>query len=397
MGRSSTRKRTLKPDPTSTSASLIRKAVGGESLSMDEWASIALTELLAAVILGHGRFLEFGLLAMDDETRPASRVGAEFNNLITDEAYDLEVQLLEAIAKSRRAAELLPEVQMNRCVNRALTQEITRRAFHQSPATTVMLVASPKSKAPLQPSSEMLERVLKLQALRNYQSPDDTADIRQDAIAGAVEKFNEVWQRAWEQAIEGLEKPTEPLWMSSPTLDSKRWHRTEIYRLAEVWLWSGFQSIFFENPSVLPGAARQAYRDQFEQREAKKRGGNGGRHAKAAGTEQERPENIEYVEDIENWNASDSNRRVRIIDSETGAEREWRGPEDELVQKRSKLSDEAQANSLERIAEKLWGAKGRRFMKTLEEGAPVDEAAKTAKISRATAFNWLKKLREFSP
>jgi hypothetical protein len=35
-------------------------------------------------------------------------------------------------------------------------------------------------------------------------------------------------------------------------------------------------------------AARGAYREQFERRAAKKRGGTGGRHAKATGTAQER-------------------------------------------------------------------------------------------------------------
>jgi hypothetical protein len=397
MGKNSTSKQPSKRKPTSISAVLIRKALGGESLSTAEWANIALTELLAAAILVYGRFLELGLLALDEEARPQSHVWAEFFSLITDQAHDQEGQLLEVMAKSRRAAELLPEVQMNRDVNRALSQEITTRSFHQSPATALMLVANPKSKAPVQPSSKMLEKVLEVQALRNYQSPDDAADIKQDAIAGAVEEFNEVWQLGWDHASDGREKLTEPPQMFSPTLDSKRWDRTEIYRLAEVWLSSAFQPIFFENPRVLPDAARQAYRDQFERRDAKKRGGTGGRHAKAAGTGQDKAENLEYDDGIENWKAPDSNRRVRIIDSETGVEREWRGPEDELFQKRHKLSGEAHANFVERTAEKLWGVKGSRFIKMLKEGGPIDAAAKTADISRATAFNWLRKLRELSP
>lgn len=115
------RKKTSKPVGDSTAEfALIRKAVRGDSLSPAEWGSIALTQLFGGAILVHGRFLELGLMAVDDKARPTSDVDAEFFKLITDKSRNLDEQLLEAIAKSSRAAQILPEAQTNRVANRAL-------------------------------------------------------------------------------------------------------------------------------------------------------------------------------------------------------------------------------------------------------------------------------------
>jgi hypothetical protein len=44
----------------------ISRAVRGEALLPDEWASIGLTELIFIAICIYGRFLELGLAAVDD-------------------------------------------------------------------------------------------------------------------------------------------------------------------------------------------------------------------------------------------------------------------------------------------------------------------------------------------
>src|ERR1017187_358764 len=156
------------------------------------------TRLIGIAIVLHGRFLELGLLAMDDNTRPVSDVEAELKGRMDRRTFD--DQLIEVIEGSPRAAELQPGAQLKRQRFDVVGREIAFRAFAENPATSTMLMAdrlpenpqrisASKSNTSLVPS--ILERTLQIEKLPDWNSPDDPRDLKQAAIEGALKKFNE--------------------------------------------------------------------------------------------------------------------------------------------------------------------------------------------------------------
>jgi hypothetical protein len=269
-------------NPQDGSLPLIRAAMLGKSLSSAEWANVPTELLCAGAVLLLARFLELGLMAMDDRMRQTEEIEAEFTKLIGDKSRYLDEQLLEAIETFSRAVELLPEANLNRDASRMLGDQINLRAVDRSLSTVVMMTARFEP-ARSDFDASTIEQSLEIELLEDYRSSDDSKDLRQEAILGAVEKFDDIWNRGWiDAAAEAGSMRIAASGMFSPTLDSSRWNRAEIYRLAAVWLGSGLAPIFAEDPRALPRAARESYRNLWEQRDAKKRGGTGGRHAKAA-------------------------------------------------------------------------------------------------------------------
>jgi hypothetical protein len=101
-----------------------------------------------------------------------------------------------------------------------------------------------------------LEHALKIESLRDYGSAHDWTDLRQDAIVAAVEKFDDIWLGGWDDALEAGDVSTENPIMFSPTLDTKRWNRAELYRMARVWLGSGCTDLRSRSGGVSPSRAR---------------------------------------------------------------------------------------------------------------------------------------------
>jgi hypothetical protein len=276
------------------SGASIRKAARGEQISAAEWAAIPLPQLIVGAVVLHGRFLELGLLAVDDARKQPDEVLAGFRGIVADKARDLDTTLNEMIARSPRDAELLPQAQLNRRVNRMLSREITRRALDRAPASVAMVAAGSTAAQLSEPpkhsrvegfSMDLLEKGLEIDRLVDYAAPEER-DLKNDAVVSAVKKFNQIWQRGWERAeslvAEGwFDAPPQT---AAPILDSRRWNRAALYNLAANWVVSGLAPIFLEDPCALPEAARQSYRDSLQKRDAKQRGGTGGRHARAAGT-----------------------------------------------------------------------------------------------------------------
>jgi hypothetical protein len=356
----------LKPgDGSPAEVVLVRRAIRGESLSPAEWASIPTRLLCAGAFLLFGRFLELGLSAVDDAARPTSDVEAEFRKLITDKSRYLDQQQLEAIERSSRAAELLPEAQLNRGAHRALSHEIARRAVTHAPATFGMLAARSKQVDASGPSLKMLYGALEIDRLEDYRSPDESPDLKQLATASAVEKFNDVWQRGWEEIVKEFKNlpVVEAPRMFAPTLDPRRWKRANIYRMAFVWLGSGLAPIFAGDPDALPQAARDSYRNVLEQRDAKKRGGTGGRHEKA----QERPVTVDF----------DDLRESELSSGPTGPQC---GPAERIIA----------------VAVEHLGPKAARYFKELGRPDVTQKAAaKAAGISDGMARRYQRQMRRF--
>jgi hypothetical protein len=357
------KKATKSGDGSLAEALLIRRALLGESLSSAEWATVSAELLGAGAILLLGRFLELGLMAIDHQMRQKNEIEAEFRKLITDKSRDLDEQMLEAIENSPRAAELLTEAKLNRAVNRTLSREIGSRAVDHALSTVVMMIARfEPSRTDL--TARMIQQALRIDSLEDYRFPDDSADLRQDATLGAVEKLDEIWQQGWNGTVEATKVPTEAPRMFSPTLESSRWNRAEIYRMAAVWLGSGLAAIFAGDPRALPQATRDRYREIFEQRDAQKRGGTGGRHAKAA-EGQKRPIIVSF-DDLR-----ESEQPSAPVDPQSGL-----------------------AERIVAVAREHLGSKAARYFEEIARGATQQAAAGVAGISDRMGRKYQRQMRK---
>jgi len=374
-----------------------------------------IVRLIAVAVVWHGRFLELGLLATDDETRPPNEVRAEFFDKITDQSRKLDPQIIAMIEGSPRAAELLPEARLNRQRFDAVERELTRWAVAQNPALGVMLAANrlPQRSQDNPPglkidAQHMIERVLKIDRLASPKPPpigrEHVAhlgvlrkdvrweDRKPNATEAAAEKFHEIWQRGWELAVAD-DGRLEPPAIFAPVLDSRRHDRAILYGIAEAVLLSAFIPIACENPRALRDAARQGWRGELRKLDAKQRGGTGGREAKAAGTEENEIEFVGYEDAKEDWRNPDHNRRVFVRDLETDTEREYRTIEDEIAGQEQQRARKALAARALRVAKKRWGDDGVRFLEGYRETGSVQKASEYAGVDRRTGYRYLEKLK----
>jgi hypothetical protein len=135
---------------------------------------------------------------------------------------------------------------------------------------------------------------------------------------------------------------------------------------------SGLAPIFFDDPTTLSQAARQAYRAAWDRRDAKKRGGPGTRAAKRTATLQQRAKMETF--------------------GDQGAETAADFPASSAPDPFDRAAVRDETRYLLRHATKRWGDRGRRLLEAASAGANVEEIARQVGVSRATAFNWLRTL-----
>jgi hypothetical protein len=208
---------------------------------------------------------------------------------------------------------------------------------------------------------------LKLDSLPDYAS-NDPGDLQGDAILKVEEKYNEQMREA-ARLLPSVEVPPLENSQGVPAVPhGERWEFLRAWRpVLVLQLISQVQPLAGGfNPAQ---QARDGYRGAFERREAKVRGGTGGRHAKAAGTQQARAEEVPFEDNLHSVSTESAED---IVASRAEAERHLRR------------------------AEKLWGAKRRRFFEEIAAGAGVTEAAEAVGISRQTGDSYLRKLRDDS-
>jgi hypothetical protein len=209
-------------------------------------------------------------------------------------------------------------------------------------------------------------KALQIDKLADYVLTDP-ADLQGDAVLNVEEKFKQYKNQA---AIELPERIFfTPLKTSSGVIAELQGDRWEFwkaernrmmmdYLLQIMPLASGF------NPVKV---ARDGYRATLSQRDAKRRGGTGGRHARARGTD---------------------TAPVVEIEAETAP----------LTAPGSTVEEQTDARimaaSCLRQAGKRWGLDGDKFLRALAEGSTIEKAAAEAGISLRTANRWLRTLRD---
>jgi hypothetical protein len=326
------------------------------------------TERLCAIFaVNLYRVITAVIWTIDDEQRPANEVHRSAIALLMAEPTRIKAAI------ARDSEELAMQVAAYVAALQIVSLEICRRAdlgglvVWQSVTTGDVGLAA-------------LLKALEVDSLNDYRDWDPR-DLQQMAILGAGERYGREMKEI--AAIMPTDLELSPIGTSSD-LRGERW---DFWRAAGRRLVQGMLIQLL--PLVTPrfehirAAGRDAYRGEFERRTAKKRGGTGGRHAKAAGTEQEKAEELEYCDDD----------RDRIIDLETGAKREGRSPEDDALEDERNLNTEAQAKRAERMAQKRWGARGRAFIEALKRNATVAEASEVAGVSRQMGHKYLSKLK----
>jgi hypothetical protein len=332
----------------------------GEALSPEQWAAFRGPELIAVAAFLHGRFLELALLALDDERRAATEVRASLCERIREK--DHETALVAAIRSSARAVEFIPELERNRRAARAVSRELTVRAGFDAPAPLAMELA--RSLLPAEFVNDMLEKTLEIDQLRDYGSTGDPRDLRQDAILGAAAAY----QASWDGYAPGSSTlppfPGMPLAVAAatPRLRESRWKRAEVYGMAWEWVVSGLAPIFFDDPTTLSQAARQAYRAAWDRRDAKKRGGPGTRAAKRTATLQQRAKMETF--------------------GDQGAETAADFPASSAPDPFDRAAVRDETRYLLRHATKRWGDRGRRLLEAASAGANVEEIARQVGVSR---------------
>jgi len=293
--------------------------------------------------------------ALDDQRRPAPEVlGCAFALAQKEPRVHTEI--------AQVSEELAGRVVSYIGALRAVARELHRRA--QPGAIAVW-----KSVTKQEESLDALLKAIEVDRLLDYAN-SDPRDLQQEAQLGAGQEYGRQVRK-----IAGLIPPDFELLpietsLVSTELRGERWEFWRATRRGWVqMLVARLLPLVTARFSRIKAAGRNAYREKFERGAAKKRGGKGGRHAKATGTEQERATHVSLnVAALENLLRS-------------GAPQ----VEDQIALRQ-------QIGSYYRIMERSHGKQGRRLMEALEKGANHEEAARQAGISSDTAKRWLKKL-----
>jgi hypothetical protein len=325
-----------------------------------QWASVPTTRMIAITTVLHGRFLEVAFLALADDTRSDREVWAMLSGPRPPRKTDDE--LADIIRRSPRASELVGELNDNLAHIALLSRELTMRAVRKNPATGGLFVANSKSPR-IEPklAIEFAEAGLGINHLSDFEQRDDPRDLRHEAMAGAINAFNQ-------QAKDALSATLATPWPAPdavpPAVKDLRPRveppatRARIYHYAYICV-SGLGQIFAPNPQFLPNAAWWAWRGELDRRKAQKR----------SSLVQDRRADLDALPDD-------------------------RGPEVEALEAQRQKDDDLDVAHYYRIAKKRWGAAGQRFLDGYRATGSVTEAAESAGISRKTGQKYFAEFRK---
>jgi hypothetical protein len=282
--------------------------------------------------------------------------------------------LWSAIA-ARRSAERATNVVVYQQTLYAIAEELVCRA---PPGGVTTLRAFLSNTALYQ---ELLG-AMKLENLTDYRYPDDSLDLQQEGLQGAFKRYLK------EKDAVAAALPSVAAWPPPPTtsllavqLPGERWAfwRNLRQQLVRDFPIRVLPLIGPQFPQ-LPEAARQGWRREVEQRDAKMRGGTGGRHAKLQGTEQEPVVREEF-----NEATGSSFKPESSFATSTGA-----------IQHRTTEDRATERETYEQLMEAGKHLGGfERFCAARSEGKNIEEAAEAADISPRTAQNYLEFIRSF--
>jgi len=306
------------------------------------------------------RVLTAIIWAIDDEQRPAHEVAISAQALLPKEPAYVKAEV------ARRSEDLAEQVVVYRKVLDVVSLELSKRAhpgglaIWESVTTGGLL--------------DDLVKGLGVERLTDY-ADSDPRDLQQTALLSAGEQYNREMKEI--EAMMPLDFELIPIGTSriSTELRGERW---DFWRAAR---WRFVQGMIIQ---LLPlvtarfgrirAASREAYRSEFEHRAAKKRGGRGGRHAKAAGTEQEA---------VKRRSLSDVAEESIALAPTTGAEK---SPY-EIAEER-----EAAQKIIETARAKL-GRKAANYFRQLVAEESQKDAAKAANVSDRMARKYEARVR----
>jgi hypothetical protein len=306
----------------------------------------------------HAQILECCILAVDDNG-PMAEVSKQVRRVISLES---EAAILREIYRIQPGGPQFAALMLHlrRNIEQAV-KELTNRVKPGVGAVTLL--------ARMWPSLESIGKafltVLKIDEVSDYQERDNESgsgkptDLRQDVIVRALDALATLEQRATAGLPERISAP--PLLTLAL---GKRWDRERLYAQTMKSVIGQLLPVFDGEVETLPRVARQAYRDYFEHRDAKKRGGRGSRHAKAAGTEQDSVEKIPWDD------------AALAPEALTGVEREGDTPEDLAIEAEHRDLRRQKIAALYRFVQKRWGLKGRLFLEGLEAGCRLSRHLK---------------------
>ena len=264
-----------------------------------------------------------------------------------------------------RSAELAWEVVTYRVVLPLVALELE----HRAPPGAVTMLRSVLSNSA---SYREVLKAFRIEKLYDYRNPADPSDLQQETLKGAFKQYRK------ERAEIATMMPSATDWPPLPFSTELQGERWEFWRR---WRWPHVQGWLIQALPLLTSrferlqeAARQERRAVWERRDAKKRGGTGGRHAKLHGTDQERASECNFDEGSE----SD-------FLCSTGAS-QYRTTEDRIAER------EAYEQMME-ASKKFAGF--HRFCEARGEGKDFDEAVRVANITRQTGHNYSKFMKWF--
>lgn len=329
-------------------------------LATTDLSARASEELCAVFAVEFIRVIDAIIWALDDESRPPLQIFRE--------ALELACRPAEVHARVARCSPSLAEnIVAGLCVvGEKIANELLRRMTPSAVVWWKTHAPPPvwRPEAAQSPGKRMSElfRVLRIDRLIDFTS-NDPADLQSDAVVYIEQEYNEQMRELASLLPPNFE--VLPLENSLGVAAELRGERWEFLRTARRGLVQRIILRLFPLVSGFDPAqrARDGYSRTFVQREAKKHGGTGGRHARAAGTVDPKAVNVSFDECLNIPAASDLN------------------------------SLGVDAERIMRIAKKRLGAKAVVLFKALAEGKAQKDAAKAAGITDRTARNYLTKMR----
>jgi hypothetical protein len=337
-------------------------------------------QLCVAFAVNLNRALTAIIWVIDDPKVPAREVARKAFNLLVGRVEDLRAEV------ARYSNELAKQLVVYLKVIETISLELSKRAHPGAISMLRSVGPGPPSSAPAREHvrGETIFRNLlegfEVERLRDY-TDSDPRDLQQVAMIGIVEEYEHQMNQI--SAMMPADSEFVPIGTSliSTELRGERWEwwRASRSRLVQGMLVQFLPLVSASRFEQIRMAAREAYRREWEKRQAKKRGGIGlaesGRdqvgNGRSLSGEGVRPAQERLTqEDLEEVSTSEIEQDF----------------EDGVVTR-------LDAARLFREAERRWGKRGRVFLERLAQDATIEEASRAAGVSRQTGQNYLRKLK----